>query len=146
MEKIVLIFQLALIYILFSQCIVDSFDTRLTIINKTSQTIFIDISKDGYFNKAPISVDTVKRDTIWDNMRWTPPMDSSSHIPPSLGSWEKYVNEKCKDSVLTIFIFDEQLLKSVSQDSLITNQICSEKYLYKVKDLERLNWRIEYRK
>jgi hypothetical protein len=145
MRRITLTLYIITISTFLTQCVVDTFDTRLTIINKTPETIFIVLSKDGQFKTPPVSIDLIKRDTIWDNMRWTPPMDSSIHIPQSLGSWENYINEKCKDSTLTIFVFDRRILKSVTQDSLLANQLYSKKYSYKVKDLKKLNWTLAYK-
>lgn len=71
-------------------------------------------------------------------------MDSSIHIPPSSGSWVNYINEKCEDSTLTVFLFDKEFLKAVPPDSVVARQLYSKKYSYKVKDLEKLQWRIEY--
>lgn len=131
--------------ILLYRCVIDTFDMKLKIVNHTSETIFVDLSKDKSFNAHPISIDTVKGDTLWNYIRWVPSLDSLENIPPSLGSWESFINKKCHDSTLTIFIFDKKLLKSVSPDSLVSNQLYSKKHSYKVKDLEKLNWRIEYK-
>ena len=124
-------------------CVIDTFDMRLNIVNKTQETVFINISKNNRFT-SPV-IDRISRDTLWDEMRWSSPRDSSTHMPPSLGSWEKYINKKCEDSTLTIFIFDTKLLKSMSLDSIVTKQLYTRKLAYKAKDLERLNWRVEYR-
>ena len=77
-------------------------------------------------------------------MRWSPPRGSLAHIPPSLGSWEEYINKKCEDSTLTVFLFDATLLTSVPRDSLVAQQLCTKKFAYKVKGLEKLNWRVVY--
>ena len=60
--------------------------------------------------------------------------------------WEKQVNEVYKDSILTVFIFNQEVLKKTPSDSLILKQIYTKKFSYKVKDLEKVNWRIEYSK
>jgi len=144
MRKIILKLYIIAIPAFLAQCVMDTFDTKMTIINKTGETIFIALSKDGQFKNSPISYDSIRKDTIWDNMRWTPSMDSSIHIPPSLGNWENYINEKSQDSTLTVFIFDKELLKNAAPDSLVKHQLYTKKYTYKVKDLDKLNWRIEY--
>lgn len=125
-------------------CVVDTFDTKLIVVNKTPGTVFVDLSKYKSFESHPVPIDTVKGDTLWNYMRWIPPMDSLNNQPP-FGSWERFINEDCTDSTLTVFIFDKKLLKSTQPDSLIANQLYTKKYSYKVKDLEKLNWRIEYR-
>ena len=130
---------------LLYRCVVDTFDMKLRIVNQTSETIFVDFSKDESFNAHPVSIDTIKGDTLWNYMRWVPSLDSLENIPPSLGSWESFINKKCQDSTLTIFIFDIELLKSIPPDSLVTRQLYSKKFTYKVKDLDKLNWRVEYK-
>lgn len=124
-------------------CVVDTFDTKLIVVNETPETVFVDLSKSKSFESHPVSIDTTKGDTLWSYMRWIPPMDSLNSQPP-LGSWERYINEDCSDSTLTVFIFDRRLLRSTSRNSLIAKQLYSRKYSYKVRDLENLNWRIEY--
>ncbi len=127
------------------RCVVDTFDMKLKIVNRTSETIFVDLSKTNKpFKSHPVQIDSIKKDTLWNYMRWIPPLDSLDNQPP-FGSWEGYINKKCEDSTLTIFIFDKRLLKTMSRDSLVANQLYSKKFAYKVKDLEKLNWRVEYK-
>jgi hypothetical protein len=59
-------------------------------------------------------------------------------------SWEDYINNECKDSTITVFIFNSELLRSSIQQTLIKKQQFTKKYLYKVADLKRLNWVIDY--
>ena len=125
-------------------CVVDTFDSKLIVVNATPNTIFIDLSKSKSFESHPVPIDEVNGDTLWNYARWIPPMDSLNGQPP-FGSWERYINGNCTDRTLTIFIFDSRLLKSVPRDSLVSNQIYSRKYSYKVRDLEKLNWRIEFK-
>jgi hypothetical protein len=125
-------------------CVVDTFDTKLIVFNKTPETVFVELSKFKSFESHPVPIDTIKGDTLWNYMRWIPPMDSLNSQPP-FGSWERYINEDCIDSTLTVFIFNRELLKSAPRDSLIAKQLYTKRYSYKVKDLERLNWRIEYK-
>jgi len=134
-----------LVSIFLNRCVIDTFDMRLKVVNKTEKTIFVDLSKSGYFKSHPVLIDSIKMDTLWNYMKWVNPLDSVDNIPRSQGSWEAYINEECQDSTLTVFIFDKPLLKSTSPDSLVSNQLYSKKFSYKVKDLEKLNWRIEYK-
>lgn len=132
--------------VLLYRCVVDTFDMKLRIVNKTSGTIFVDLSQSSKsFKSHPVVIDSIKRDTLWNYIRWVSPLDSLSNQPPSGGSWESYINKKCEDSTLTVFIFDKALLKSVKPDSLVAKQLYSKKFTYKVKDLEKLNWRVEYK-
>lgn len=131
--------------VLLYRCVVDTFDMRLKILNNTAETIFVVHSKTKSFNSHPIAIDSIKGDTLWNYMLWAHPFDSVKDIPPSEGSWEAYINRKCQDSTLTIFIFDTALLKSVARDCVVTKPLYSKKYSYKAKDLEKLNWQVEYK-
>jgi hypothetical protein len=121
----------------------DQFDDRLTILNKSSQTIFYELSQTGVIKKYPIVMDSNNRDTLWNRTPYVKPGDSSSIVLND--NWEKYIYHEYKDSVMTIYIFDEHLLKKISPDSLISNQIYTKKYRYKVDDLKKLNWHIEFK-
>ncbi|OGX88213.1 hypothetical protein [Hymenobacter glacialis] len=65
-------------------------------------------------------------------------------MPPALGSWEEYINKKCEDSTLTVFLFDTTLLTGVPRDSLVVQQRYTKKYEYKAKDLEKASWRVVF--
>ena len=124
----------------------DFYDTRLTIVNNTSSTIFFELPKGGHFKKYPIVIDRIKRDTLWHYMHFVPPKDSTKILLVGRNEWEKQVNEAYKDSILTVFIFSQEILKSTPADSLILKQLYTKKFSYKVKDLMKINWRIEYNK
>jgi len=126
-------------------CVADTFDRKLKIVNNTRGTIFVNISKNRAFKSHPIATDLVKGDTLWNYMRWISPLDSLNSQPP-FGKWESYIDKKCEDSTLSIFIFENELLKSVAKETLVSKQLYSKKFSYKVKDLEKLNWRVEYKK
>jgi len=129
--------------ILLCRCVVDTFDMRVRIVNNTAETIFVVLSTTKSLSSHPIAIDPIKGDTLWNDMRWVNPLDSINSIPPSEGSWGAYINRKCQDSTLTVFVFDKSMLKSASRDSLAIKQLYSERFTYKVKDLEKLNWRVE---
>ncbi len=134
---------LAVLPLLLSACVVDTFDMRLSIANKTPATVFVALSPNGRFT-YPVVIDNIRGDTVWNEMRWSPPRGSLANIPPSSGSWEEYINKKCEDSTLTVFLFDTTLLTNVPLDSLVAQQLYTKKLTYRVKDLEKLNWRVVY--
>lgn len=119
-------------------------DGKLTIANESKDTIFIALSADGIIKENPIKF--VNGDTLWSHIRYILPEKEDHPLSFGSNSWENTINTKYKDSTLTIFIFDKKLLKLVTEDSLLKHQLYSEKFSYKVKDLEKLNWRIEYQK
>ena len=121
----------------------DRWDQQLTIINRTSDTIFATISLDGSFREHPIKMS--EGDTLWTHIRFISPNDSIRPLSVEGMSWEETVNKEGKDSIVTIFIFENETLTFIPADSLVPNQLCSKKYSYKVKDLKKLDWRIEYK-
>ena len=129
---------------LLSACVVDTFDMRLSVVNTTPATVFIALSPNGRFTTYPVVIDNIRGDTVWNEMRWAAPRNSSAHMPPSLGSWEEYINKKCADSTLTVFVFNAALLSRVPPDSLVAQQLYTQKFAYKAKDLEKLHWRLVY--
>ena len=118
-------------------------DDRLTILNESKDTVFVVISHDGSLEEYPIKFNN--GDTLWDHTRYIIPGGEDHPLSFGPNSWENMINKRYRDSTLTVFIFDKKLLKTVPQDSLVLKQVYSKKYSYKVKDLEKLNWRIEYR-
>lgn len=127
------------LYITIIGC--DHWDLKLTLLNRSPDIIFYDISFDGSFNKHPIMFS--EGDTLWTHIYSLLPKDSTKAASVEGMSWEKTIYAQCRDSILTIFIFDINLLKNVTPDSLVKNQIYTKKFSYKVKELEKLNWRIE---
>lgn len=121
----------------------DPYDGRLSIINHKSDTVFVLLSVDGHFKEYPIKFD--KADTLWTHIRYISPNDSTEVLSMGRNSWENTINKNYKDSTITIFFFDRELLKSLPPDSLLSKQLYSKKFTYKVKDLEKLNWRVEYK-
>ncbi|MBX2913134.1 MAG: hypothetical protein KF717_13230 [Cyclobacteriaceae bacterium] len=121
----------------------DPHDGRLTIVNESKEVIFISLSPDGMIKEFPIKF--ADGDTLWNYTEYILPGEDEHPLSFGNNSWEKTINEKYRDSTLTLFIFDRALLKITPPDSLVAKQLYSRKFAYKVKDLEKLNWRIEYK-
>lgn len=132
---------LFVLFVVLGGC--DPIDDRLTIVNKTNRTIFFEITDEDTFDNYPVKIE--KSDTLWDYISFVKANEAAKQPLMGKRRWERYVNQDCKDSTLRVFIFDKKLLHSVPPDSLVSNQLYSKKYSYKVKDLEKLNWRIEYK-
>lgn len=126
----------------------DPIDKKIVLSNKSSDVIFFSTSvNDSIITRSPFShaykID--QGDTIWDESSNLVLSDSSKFLT-IIGkhAWENYINKKCKDSTLRIFIFNKSLTK-VPWDTIVSKQLYSKKFTYKVKDLEALNWRVEYK-
>jgi hypothetical protein len=130
-----------IITLILIQC--DPMDGRLTIVNGSKDTIFVFLPPNGKIEEYPVKLS--KGDTLWDHTRYILPGGESHPLSFGLNSWENSINRKYRDSTLTIFIFDKKLLKGIAPENLLRQQIYTKKYSYKVKDLEKLSWRVEYR-
>ena len=118
---------------------------NLEVMNKSTDTIFFELSKNGRLEIFPIQKKE-NGDTLWSNMNYAFPNERSTMPLIGTDGWENFINKKCIDSTLSVFFFQKELLKNTSQDSLLSNQLYSKKAEFKVKDLERLNWQIKYEK
>ncbi len=142
MKVMIKIFSIGLITLAFASC--DNWDQKLTLINGKLDTIFVAIPLDESFKEHPIRLDS-NGDTLWTHIRYISPGDSIQPLSIEGMSWEETINRKCKDSTLFLFFFEKELLKTTPRDSLVSNQVYSKKYSYKVKELQKANWRIEYK-
>jgi hypothetical protein len=130
--------------VVFSVCIsCDPIDDRLTIVNNTNRTVFFEISNKDHFDNYPLRMQ--KLDTLWDYVNFVKAKQELKQ--PLIGKrrWERYINQDCQDSTVRIFLFERDLLISASADSLLANQLYSSKFSFKVEDLKKLNWRVEYK-
>lgn len=128
---------------MFGAC--DPYDTRLTIVNNSNDTILLALPEDGRFKKYPIWIDSITQDTLWTHTDFITPHNEMSVVSMGKKSWEDHLSKHYKDSTLIVFIFDKEFLKSTPSDSLVSKQLYTKKYAYKVRDLEKLNWRVEYK-
>ncbi len=135
-------------FIILQAC--DPIDKRLTLRNESEDLIFYAMSpNDSIRGRSPLisSYRIEQADTLWDESSNLLLSDSGKSVAMiGRNAWENYINERCKDSTLRIFVFEKNLITQVPWDTLVIKQLYSKKFTYKVKDLEKLNWRVEYKK
>lgn len=139
--KYILSFALTFAFLCIESC--DPYDMKLIIVNRSSQNVFFDISKTGKFKSHPIVLDEKTMDTTWDYINWVNANDYMK-VPAIGNSWDGFINNECIDSTLTVFIFTDSLLKNVPKDSIVKFQMCTKKLNFKVADLNKIKWRIEF--
>lgn len=128
--------------IVFATSACDRWDQRLVLVNKRRvDTLYLTISMDDRFDRHPVWIE--RGDTVWTHIRYLAPGDSIRPLSIEGITWRDQINEHCKDSTLSIFVFENTLLKVVRRDSLVAKQIYSKKITMKVRELDRLNWRLE---
>lgn len=117
--------------------------------NESGQVIFYSTSfNDSITGRDPFinSYKITEGDTIWDESSNLLLRDSSKSLTIiGKDAWVDYINERCEDSTLRIFVFEKELIERIPWDSIVAEGIYTKKFSYKVKDLEKLNWRIEYK-
>lgn len=116
---------------------------ELEIVNEANDTLFFELSHNRRLEVFPIQKEK-NGDTLWSKMNFVFPKQNIKLPLIGKNGWNNFINKRCLDSTLTIFFFDEELLKEVSGDSLLEHQIYTKKSAYKVRDLEQLHWRIKY--
>ena len=82
---------------------------NLEVMNRTRDTIFFELSKDGKLGYSPIQIEG-NSDTLWSIMNYAYPNERS--IMPLIGfdGWEDFINNECIDSTLTVFFFEKEFL------------------------------------
>jgi len=130
-------------------CACDPIDKKIELSNKSSDVIFYSTSvNDSIMSRSPFlnAFKINQSDTIWDESSNLLLSDSSKFLT-IIGkhAWEDYINKRCRDSTLRIFIFNKELIEKVPWDTIVSKQLYTRKLTYKVKDLKKLNWRVEYK-
>lgn len=138
MKSATIIFCIA-IMLFTSGC--DPHDGKLTIVNISDDIIFYSLSYDNdSISSYPINQKNGK-DNYEDSYIIQP--NSETH-EPVMDTWEYFIDTKCKDSTLRIFFFSKELIETAGKDSIMYHQLFSKRKKLKVKDLEKLNWRVTY--
>jgi hypothetical protein len=119
----------------------DPHDGKLTIVNSTDDTIFYSLSYDN----DSILFYPINQKNGKDNYKYSDIIQPNSETHELvMDTWEYFINTKCKDSTLRIFFFSKELIETAGKDSIMNHQLFSKREKVKVKDLEKLNWRVTF--
>jgi hypothetical protein len=122
---------------------------KIELHNRSSKVIFYSTSvNDSITGRNPFTnaYKINEGDTTWDESSNLLLSDSSKFLTIiGKNAWVDYINKNCKDSTLRIFVFEKELIEQIPWDTLVAKQLYTKKFSYKVKDLEKLNWQIEYK-
>jgi hypothetical protein len=120
----------------------DPADGKLTLVNSSEDTVYysVELCEDS-IRSFPITYKEGKIDTLFSNIL----LKGEKQGIPVMDTWEETINGKCKDSTLRIFFFSKDLIQSAGEDSIMKHQLYSKRKKLKVKDLEKLNWRVVYK-
>jgi hypothetical protein len=133
---------LAIAVVLFIGC--DPYDSRLTIVNNTQDTIFWKLSdKEQEQWSSPVFYDE-QNNIVWNESSIVLPDSIDKDYMLGRNGWEDFINERFEDSTLRVFIFEKELVLNTPWDTIVEKQIYTKKYAITVKKLEKLNWRIVY--
>jgi hypothetical protein len=132
MKKLV---SVVLFFLLFS-CM-DIRDNRYIMFsnkhNETAYCFFTNkkLSLEEFLNEQYYLPDPVKKDSTWS-------------LDRPRGGWEKYISES-QDKKLKIYVIEKDSVDKYGWKEIFKKNICNKKYLLTIKDLDSLNWEIEYK-
>lgn len=131
----------AIYFILFLLYSCDPGDGKLILINNSDNSVYysVELCEDS-IRVFPITYKEGKIDTLFSNIIEA---KEEKQVVAPMDKWEYFINE-CKDSTLRIFFFSKELIRTAGKDSIMKHQIYSKRERLKVKDLEKLNWRVTY--
>lgn len=120
----------------------DPSDGKLIFVNTSNDTIFYSVAycSDSVTTYPIIHYNWKGSDTSYSDYLLP---KKEQHIVFLMDRWERMINS-CKDSTLTVFFFSKDLIKNAGKDSIMRYQLYTEKKKLKVKELEKLNWRVTY--
>ena len=119
----------------------DRFDTKLSLENKTNDTIYyIEMYSDDRIEWNPL----VKKDGKVDTTISQFIMPKEIKNIAIMGTWEELINDECKDSAIRIYFYKRELVENMSKYTFLKRQVYSKKYKLTVKDLERMKWKVTF--
>jgi hypothetical protein len=121
----------------FSSCIFSTWDTRLALINETDQKIRYRFELKEKDNYGP---DT----TYCDMGELYEVLPNSTVILNGQDKWDVYF-KRHPDDYLRVYIINEDSLKKYGKCGVLKGRIIMKRYDLNYDDMERLNWRIEYK-
>lgn len=126
--------------LLFTGCIMDYYDRRLSIVNKSSAHIAVEIVNDTT-KRTENNIEYYQSNTIGPN--------NTSFITKSgKNAWLEYINEG-KAKTLYVYFFDRDSLNKYQKGGADMSYLLgNKKYLkrldYTLEELKRADWQIKY--
>ena len=129
------LFQILTVILIVSSC--DYYDSRLTITNLTDNQICFDYDLDTI-----LDVLSQNQKIYFVNNSLAPNETRPITLPGSTDMWLRELNQS-KDTTLSLFIFDYKTVLNSDWDSLRKNNGYIQRLDFKLKDLEKIDWKIE---
>jgi len=129
------LFQILTVILIVSSC--DYYDSRLTITNMTNNQICFDYNLDTI-----LDVQSQNQKIYFVNNSLSPNETRAITLPGSTDMWIRKLNQS-KDTTLSFFIFDYKTVLNSDWDSLRKNNGYIQRLDFKLKDLEKIDWKIE---
>jgi hypothetical protein len=64
-------------------------------------------------------------------------------INPIRQSWEEYIKQ-CDGNLIRLYIIKQDSINKYGWEKIRAKEIYNKKYLFKIKDLDQINWSINY--
>lgn len=132
MKRKPLIITLALTSLIFYTC--DYSDTKLTITNNSSKSIVIDYSEDSLLT----SVNSVE----YYIAKQISPREKKTVF--HRGLWSNYIKNSKKKKIFFFFFDIDTLKKYNNMEFIRTHKLYTKKLGLTEKELDKINWQIEY--
>ena len=129
------LFQILTLMLIVSSC--DYYDSRLNITNKTDKQICFDYELDTI-----LDVPSPNTKDYFVNNSLSPNETRAITLPGSTDMWIRELKQS-KDTTLSFFIFDYKTVLNSDWDSLRKNKVYIQRLDFKLKDLEKIDWKIE---
>lgn len=129
------LFQILTVILIVSSC--DYYDSRLTITNLTDNQICFDYDIDTI-----LDIPSQNQKIYFVNNSLSPNETRAITLPGSTDMWIRKLNQS-KDTTLSFFIFDYKTVLNSDWDSLRKNNGYIQRLDFKLKDLEKIDWKIE---
>ncbi len=118
----------------------DYHDTKLVLYNKTNDTVYYDIMySDERLEWNPYAKKNGKVDVSISQFI-LPKENKSSAV---MGTWEEQIYRMAEDSAIRVYFFKKELV-NIDNDSFLKKQDYTKKIKLKIKDLEKIKWKIVY--
>ncbi len=123
-------------------CIYDYGDGKLTLINNSSDTVYFKLiwDEDSSFLNSKNLIDTINYISSREIIK---PKDSLPSVVHNI-SWENLINSRFSDSTLKIVFMSKNLFNKQLKDSLKLFHSKYKMYKFKVKQLNRMKWKVSY--
>lgn len=107
---------------------------RIILKNNTDKTLYVDWTTDTLFSYI----------RLYDEMNIVMPNTTDARAFSTRGCFENKFEYQSLTGVISLFVLDNEVLKTVPRNEIIKNNMYLRRYDVTLEDLQRMNWTIVY--